>query len=126
MIYDDMISAVRDMVQDLAQVPVQIGIPGPDPGIWVSINAAGVTDVYFDRSERRSVVLTLYVKNASQAVAADSADHIGRLITRAPRYPTGPGWRILTASANGAVPVEQESSTKLWLYANNIEINYYS
>ncbi len=121
------LSEVITEIKSLIDIPdLRIGglLEGESTALQFVSNASdGVT---YSRDERRSLTLALLVKRRSQAQALDDSLNAAKTLMMFDELPQGDDWAITTIKYQTPILVEQEKSTKLWIYSTNIdlELNY--
>ncbi len=117
----EVIGQVKTLVADV--IPdVKIGTleEGESSALMFVNNASEST--FFNREEVRDLTLSLLLKRKSQADALDDSHTVGKYLMMTDALLAGEGWMVSAITYQSPVMVEQEKSTKLWVYSTNIDV----
>lgn len=83
-------------------------------------------EAYLDRGGTYSFDAVLNGKHANRQTVATVLSNIHKALTQLKTYPTGTGWEITNIRTMTAPNfIEQEASTKQWLYGSILEVEFY-
>ena len=126
--YDEILLAVKALATAQASPYTSIlhgAMPQAD-SLAMYAGPGGEDERYLDRGGTYSFPIVLNGKHLNRQTVVTAMSNIHKALTQRKEYPAGEGWEVTnirtTTSPNF---IEQESSTKQWLYGSVLDVEFY-
>jgi hypothetical protein len=128
-VFDEILIAVKNLAAAYATPYSMAIIHGslPQENGLAMYAAPGSEDVaYLDRGGTYSIDLVLNGKHSNRQTVASALSNIHVKLSQLKTYTKGVGWEI-TNIRSGTAPnfIEQEASSKQWVYGSILEVTFY-
>lgn len=126
--YGEIMQAVKDMALTYAMpyTAIENGAIPPKNGIAIAIGPSNPDERHFNRGGRYKINLILNAKHQNLETVSTVLSKIHIKLSQAKQYPKTQDWQIYSIESNpGPNFIEQESSTKQWLFGSVLEVSFY-
>lgn len=124
--YDDIMMAVIELMQQWTDIPIRRAALPPDNGISFEKATSDTISISFDRSTIEAVACVLNAKHSDMALAQRTLDVIHARLTRLASYPKNDRWQIYSIETiSGPCEIGREANGQ-WLIGSSVRIKFYN
>lgn len=126
--YGEIMQAVKLLALQHANpfTRIENGLVPLKNGVAIAIGPSSPDEKHLDRGGLHSLSLVLNGKHQDLSVISGALSNIHLSLTRLSSYPESAEWQIIDIESNpGPNFIEQEESTKQWLFGSVLTVKFY-
>ncbi|MDL2293209.1 hypothetical protein LJC60_01105 [Ruminococcaceae bacterium OttesenSCG-928-D13] len=126
--YGEIMQAVKALALAHASpfARIENGLLPKENGISIAMGPSNPNERHLDRGGIHTMQLVLNGKHKDQSIVVGALSCIHTSLTRMREYPSTNDWQITSIESNpGPNFIEQEPSTKQWLYGSVLAVGFY-